>query len=87
MQAILYALAVKTLDSKDLEEIKEAISMTILGQMLVEDGIKKGEQKGRKEGRREGINVWKLSAQGESPEAISKKLQIPLDEVIEILKD
>ncbi|MDC7290811.1 hypothetical protein NXH76_23760 [Blautia schinkii] len=79
MQAVLYALAVKTLNSEDLEEIKEAISMTILGQMLMEDGIKKGKQ--------EVINIVKLYIQGESPETIAKKLQIPLDEVSKILED
>lgn len=42
MQAVLYALAVKFLDSKDLEEVKEEFSMTLLGQMLVNDGIEKG---------------------------------------------
>jgi hypothetical protein len=33
------------LDVKDLEKVKEEISMTKLGEMLVEDGIKKGEEK------------------------------------------
>ena len=42
MQAVLYALAVKFLDPKDLEEVKEEFSMTLLGQMLVNDGIEKG---------------------------------------------
>ena len=42
---MLYAFADKFLDGKDLEKVKEEISMTKLGEMLVEDGIKKGEKK------------------------------------------
>ncbi len=42
---MLYAFADKFLDGKDLEKVKEEISMTKLGEMLVEDGIKKGEEK------------------------------------------
>lgn len=42
MQAVLYALAVKVLKETELEEIEEAIGMTILGQMLMEKGMEKG---------------------------------------------
>lgn len=43
MQAVLYAFASKFLGSMDLEEIKEDIGMTVLGEMLVNDGIIKGK--------------------------------------------
>lgn len=43
MQAVLYAFASKFLGSIDLEEIKEDIGMTVLGEMLVNDGIIKGK--------------------------------------------
>lgn len=46
MQAMLYLLATKLLKKDELAEIKEECSMTILGQMLMEDGIQKGMQKG-----------------------------------------
>jgi hypothetical protein len=45
IESMLYAFADKFLDGKDLEKVKEEISMTKLGEMLVEDGIKKGEEK------------------------------------------
>lgn len=35
-------MAEKFLESADLEEVKEEMSMTRLGQMLVEDGYKQG---------------------------------------------
>lgn len=43
MQAMLYMLATKFLEQDDLAAIKEECSMTILGQMLMEDGMQKGE--------------------------------------------
>ncbi len=49
VESMLYAFADKFLDGKDLEKVKEEISMTKLGEMLVEDGIKKGIEKGREE--------------------------------------
>ena len=54
METILYALAVKLLDAKALEQVKEKMGMTLLGEMLVEDGMQKGRLEGRLEGRREG---------------------------------
>ena len=46
MEAVLYALAVKFLNEAELKEVKEAIVMTKLGQMLVEDGRAKGIEQG-----------------------------------------
>lgn len=47
---ILYTLADKFLDSKELDEIKEVISMTRLGQMLLDEGMEKGMKKGMEQG-------------------------------------
>ena len=49
--AILYAFAEKFLEAKDLDEVKEAIAMTRIGQMLLDEGIEKGIQKGIQIGR------------------------------------
>ena len=48
--AMLYTLADKFLDSKELDEIKEVISMTRLGQMLLDEGMEKGMKKGMEQG-------------------------------------
>ena len=48
IQAVLYAFANKFLDTAELEEIKEAIAMTKLGEMLFEDGKSAGEEKMRR---------------------------------------
>ena len=45
MQALLYVFAGKFLNKDDLQKVKEAISMTILGEMLVKDGLRQGEEK------------------------------------------
>lgn len=42
--AMLYTLADKFLSAGELEEVKEALSMTRLGQMLYDDGLKKGRE-------------------------------------------
>lgn len=55
MQAMLYMLAVKLLPREDLAGIKEEISMTALGQMLMDDGMKKGIEEGMKKGIQEGM--------------------------------
>lgn len=52
--AILYTMADKFLQESDLEEIKEVVAMTRLGQMIYDDGLKVGEERGREEGRKEG---------------------------------
>ena len=39
MEAMFYALAIKFLDKTELRKVKEKINMTLLGQMLMEDGI------------------------------------------------
>ena len=52
--AMLYTLADKFLKGEELEEIKEVVAMTRLGQMLYDDGIKDGKREGIREGIREG---------------------------------
>lgn len=51
IESMLYAFADKFLDGKDLEKVKEEISMTKLGHMLMEDGFKKGVKKGEESGK------------------------------------
>ena len=57
MQSVLYALAVKFLDRDELKMIKERIGMTILGQMLWEEGMETGLEKGMAKGMAKGIQA------------------------------
>lgn len=51
MQAVMYSLAVKVLNKKELREVKEEFGMTILGEMLFNDGMERGMEKGIERGR------------------------------------
>ena len=48
--AMLYTLADKFLNTDELEEIKEVLTVTRLGQMIYDDGIKKGIEHGIEQG-------------------------------------
>jgi hypothetical protein len=53
IESMLYAFADKFLSGKDLQKVKEEISMTELGRMLIEDGIEKGRKEGIEKGKSE----------------------------------
>ncbi len=46
MEAVLYTFAMKFLDDRQLKEIKEEMDMTILGEMILRDGMEKGMKEG-----------------------------------------
>lgn len=48
--AMLYTLADKFLEGKDLETVKEVVAMTRIGQMIFDDGVVRGREEGREEG-------------------------------------
>lgn len=50
--AMLYTLADKFLTGRDLEEVKEAVLMTRIGQMIFDDGVVRGIELGRDEERK-----------------------------------
>ncbi len=82
IQAILFAFANKFLSGEELERIKEEITMTQLGQMIYEDGLKKGVEKGQLEGKREGkLEAAKALLDILSDEAIAKRLELPMEQV------
>lgn len=55
VEAVIYIMADKFLDAKDMEKLKEEIRMTRLGQMLYEDGKIEGMREGELKGKLEGI--------------------------------
>lgn len=50
MQAILYTFACKFLTEEEVKKIKEEMDMTLLGQLLVEDGWNRGIKEGIEKG-------------------------------------
>lgn len=70
VESMLYAFADKFLDGKDLEKVKEEISMTKIGEMLVQDGIEKGKVEGKEE---QAIETAKIAIkEGMSDELIAR---------------
>lgn len=77
LQAILYLLATKYLSKEEMRSVKEEMKMTLLGEMIREDGIQEGIEIGREEGREEGIAVLIADnlEEGIGKERILHKLQ------------
>ncbi len=64
MQSVLYAFAMKFLEKEEIGEIRRSLKMTLLGQMLMEDGREEGRQEGRQEGEgRVNRLILKLTAE------------------------
>lgn len=77
MEAVLYAWAVKFLNKTDLAKLKERMGMTLLGQMLMEDGIRKGLEKGLEKGEMIKLIslVMKKARKGLSPDETAEVLE------------
>ena len=81
MEAVIYAMAEKFLDSVDLEKMKEEISMTRLGQMLMEEGFSRGMSQGIEN---EKITAARSILDLLSPEIIAERIGLPLEKVLEL---
>ena len=55
--AMLYTLADKFLDNADLDEIKEVVVMTRIGQMLLDEGMERGMKRGMERGMEQGMQL------------------------------
>jgi hypothetical protein len=79
IEAVLYAMADKFLDRKELEELLEEIGMTKLGQMLFEKGEKSGVEKAKLESAGNLLDLLDETV-------IAERLNLPLETVIELKK-
>ena len=76
IEAMIYTMADKFLDSFSMEDLKAVVKMTRLGQMLVNDGIQQGTEKTKLDNA---INLLKyLDADAET---IAKCVDLPLETV------
>ena len=71
--AILYTLADKFLNQMELQEIKEVVAMTRLGQMIFDDGVEQGIERGSLEKLTE--LVVKRMQKGDTAEQIAELLE------------
>lgn len=74
IEAVVYAMAEKFLDSVTLEELKEAVGMTRLGQMMYNDGVEAGIEVTKIENAKNLIGIL-------SDELIAEKIGLPLETV------
>jgi hypothetical protein len=89
IEAMIYAMADKFLEEKELEELLEEISMTKLGQMLVEKGIEKGMERGMERGIECGAENNKIENARNlldllDEEVIAERIGLPLETVREL---
>ena len=81
VEAVIYIMADKFLDAKEMKQLKEELKMTKLGKMLYEDG--------RSEGRREHLimQVKKKLAKGKVLEVIAEELEADIEMVRAVVKE
>ena len=91
MKAVLYTLAFKFLNKKELAEVKEVIAMTELGKMLVNDGFEKGLAEGKAEVEAKFVAIIrKKRAKGLDASAIAEELELEtayVEKVMELIAE
>ncbi len=80
--AMLYTLADKFLDKAELDEIKEVMRMTRLGQMLMDEGMEKGIEKGIEQGIEKGIEL----NQTDSIKKLMKNMNLTIEQAMNTLE-
>ena len=86
IEAVIYTMAEKFLKEMEIEEVREMVKMTKLGQMLVKVGIEEGRLEGRLEGEKQKLAdlIQKKLDKGISVVEIAELLEEPV-EVMELL--
>ncbi len=85
LEAVLYVLAAKFLEPSELEEIKEVMRMTLLGEMLVEEGRSQGLTEGHAAMVTEIIR--RKLAKGFSPESIAELAPAYIKKIYTMIQD
>lgn len=80
IEAVIYAMADKFLDFADMEDVKEAVRMTRLGQLLLEEGIKTGEQEAKLNNARNLLDIL-------DEKMIAERIGLPLETVRKLKKE
>ena len=85
-------MAEKFLEKMDLEEVMEEISMTRLGEMLVNKGYDSGYGTGYDTGHSKGVEEGKLTAARNllgsvSPDVLAKALDLPLETILKLKEE
>lgn len=93
VEAVIYIMADKFLESKEMEKLKEEIKMTRLGQMLFYDGVAEGEVRGREGGRAEGerslliLQVQRKLDKGKTLEIIADEVEKDVETIAVLIEE
>lgn len=90
MQAVLYTLAMKFLEETELEDVKEEIKMSLLGEMIRNDGIKEGIEIGMERGMERGIERGMERGRAQGIRVLietCREFQLPKEETVTRLMD
>ena len=77
-------MADKFLEAADMEEVKEVVRMTRLGQMLLEEGMEKGIKEGERETK---LNNARNLLDILDEKMIAERIGIPLETVKKLKKE
>ena len=80
IEAVIYAMADKFLESMDLDEIMEDISMTRLGRKLVNKGIYEGENENKLKNAKNLLDLL-------DEQTIAERIGLPLETVRQLKKE
>ena len=85
VEAMLYIMAEKFLDSTEMEQLRKEIKMTRLGKMIYDDGL----QEGREEGSRERLIslIQKKLAKGKTVEEIADEVEEMPATVVKLMEE
>ena len=91
IEAVLYIMADKFLESAEKKELMEAVGMTELGQLLVNRGIEQGIEQGIVQGIEQGSEQEKIKIAKNligtlDERIIAEKTDLPLKTVLELKK-
>ena len=86
VEAVIYAMANKFLDSMDMNKIREVIRMTKLGQMLRDEGIALGKELGREQGKLDMVKKLLVENLLE-PEQIARITDLPLETILQMKQE
>ena len=83
IEAVLYIMADKFLESAEMDELMEVVGMTRLGQKLLNRGIEQGIEQGKEE---EKMDIAQKLIGTLDVNTIAEKTNLPLKTVLELKK-
>ena len=90
LESIVYAFANKFLNPVELGKVEEVLKMSLLGQMIFEDGMETGMKRGMETGMKRGMEksmvkiVTTMLSKNKTVEEIHENTDIPVEKILKI---